>query len=497
MSKSAKKSDVDKMFGRVQNNLVSALLADSSSLNEVLSIVDADDFTIPACHVIVGTMARLLRSNEQVSVETVANQITMDGNLNKVNITTLFDMFSRGDRALVLSSPVGYAYAVRELSAKHRISVLLDDSQEWFSGDSGVDAVSAIANVQSQLNDERLRLSDDKSIIDVADVSGKYLEVIEERRAKSEANKENAEGLQGIPTGIPSLNKYTSGFMPQQMITVGARSGVGKSIFGIMQAVSSARAGLSVLLFSLEMSEQEIVDRIVANLSGVSLSRLKNGYLTNDDLERVKRAQSVLSGMHIQIDTDARATVDSIRSRCIKEAQSERGLDIVIVDYLQLITPTGKFGSRQEQVADLSRNMKLLAKSLSIPVVVLSQLNRQKATEDGETPIPTIDNIRESAALGQDSDIVILLHRDNNVDNTTPHTTIILEKNRNGVSHKHILCYSNLECSNFREIVREKDLDDMSDDIVSDDDIDTLSADDDVDDFVGGDDDVFDDFSWG
>lgn len=473
-------SSAQQVYQRVQKLLVASLLYDGAKTNEVLSIVRETDFEDASMAVIVGAISSLARQNETVSAETVASKLQLEGQLAHIGgIKRIFELYALGEKALVRAQPTSYAIAVREMSSKRRVHSILAQKQVDLDDDSGVSTVDVITNIQDTLSHERLRLSDEASVVDVATYMPAYLDALDERKEVSEANRENAEGLQGIPTLIPSLNKYTSGLMPSQLITVGAKSGVGKSVFAIMQTVAAARAGLSVLMVSLEMSHAEIVDRIVANMSGVSLGRLKTGYLNASDRESVARAQKELANMKILIDTDVRATVDSIRSRCIEQAQSDRGLDLLIVDYLQLITPTGKFHSRQEQVADLSRNMKLLAKSLNIPVVVLSQLNRQKPTggDSEENPLPTMDNIRESAALGQDSDIVILLHRNPTVDNTIPHTLVILEKNRNGRSGVHILCHSNLECSMLREVKREKEVESELDD----DYIDQIQVDDDDD----------------
>lgn len=257
------------------------------------------------------------------------------------------------------------------------------------------------------------------------------------------------------------------------------------TVFAIMSVVAAARAGKSVLFFSLEMSHPEIIDRIVACMSGVSMSKLKQGRLTPDEMELVHKAQEEFKEMKITIDTDPKATVDAIRSKAFKAAQSPKGLDIIILDYLQLVTPVGRHTSRQEAVSDISRNMKLTAKSLNIPIMVLVQLNRAKGDEEDDK-LPTLDNIRESGAIAMDSDVVILLHRDVAHDDTTPQTIVILEKNRNGESQKLIRCHSNLECSLFREIKREKEASER----LTEEDMEDLEDDIDLSDFEGLDDDI-------
>lgn len=254
------------------------------------------------------------------------------------------------------------------------------------------------------------------------------------------------------------------------------------SVFAVNNAVAAARAGKSVLFFTLEMSNEEIDDRIIASMSGVSMSKLKEGNLTEDDMVLVRKALDELKDMKVTVDSDPRVTVDTIRARAFKQAQSPDGLDLIIVDYLQLIAPVGKFSSRQEAVADISRNMKLTAKTLEVPIIVLVQLNRAKGDDDEENKLPSLDNIRESGSIAMDSDVVILLHRDDNFDDTTPHTLVILDKNRNGESHKVIRCHSNLECSVFREVKREKD---VSEERMTEEEMSELEADIDLEDFDG------------
>jgi replicative DNA helicase len=204
------------------------------------------------------------------------------------------------------------------------------------------------------------------------------------------------------------------------------------------------------------MEDDEIKDRIISSTTGIPLYKLSRGILTIEDRKLLSEARERIESMKIKIETEARVTVDSIRAKALRQAQSNNGLDFIIIDYLQLITPVGRFNSRQEAVADISRNAKLLAKNLGVPVMVLVQVNREG--KEDENPIPKLHQIRESGAIAQDSDIVILLHREEALDDTIPHTLVLLEKNRSGESQKTIRCHSNLECSLFREVIKAKDI---------------------------------------
>lgn len=241
------------------------------------------------------------------------------------------------------------------------------------------------------------------------------------------------------------------------MITIGARTGIGKSVFAVNCAVAAAQANATVMLFSLEMSQDQITDRIVSSTTGIPLSTLKTGELSAEQMNMLDNDE--IARMRIIVDTEPKLTVDMIRARALKQAQSPQGLDFVVVDYLQLITPVGRFSSRQEAVADISRNMKLLAKQLGVPVMVLVQLNRN-AGKDEENPLPELEHIRESGAIGQDSDVVLLLHRDKPLDSVVPHTLVIVAKNRDGEASRIIRCHSDLECSVFHEVRKVADVED-------------------------------------
>jgi replicative DNA helicase len=446
------------LYQQVQRRLIASLIYDGTATNRVLELVRPDDFSEPMWETVFSCIMELARRDELISVISVAHLLEQRGALEQLGgVAGLYQLHHDGERYLLQGTPELYAQVVRESAAKNRASILIESAQPTFKDNSGIPAVEAISNLTSEFNDVLFRLSDDSTIINVASYKDDYFELLNNRKRITQENDEKSDGLQGIPTLLPTLNKYTLGWSPQQLITVGARTGIGKSVFAVMALVAAARAGKSVLFFSLEMSHDSIIDRIVACMSGVSQNRLKRGKLTPEDRVLVEEAYNELCRMKIMIDTDPKATVDSIRSKAFNRAQSPDGLDMVILDYLQLVTPVGRFGTRQEAVADLSRSMKLTAKTLGVPIMILVQLNNKDDEEEGK--LPTLDNIRESRSIAMDSDVVVLLHRDLPQDDTTPHTLVVLAKNRDGEANKIIRCHTNLECSIFREIKREKEID--------------------------------------
>lgn len=449
------------LYKLAQEVLISSLLANSEDAIKVMEIISAKNIEEPELALIFEAMSEVLRNDKIIDVLSVAEQLENNGNLKKVGgIDNLYNLKVQGEKH-ILESPIDlFARVVKKASAQHNIKNILKESQDLVKEDSGVPVSDAVSQILSSLNEELNDLATNETTINFNESYPDYIELLKEREKLSIENQENGNNLQGIPTSLKTLSELTTGWGSGQLITVGARTGIGKSIFAVNNAVSAASAGKTVLFFSLEMAKEEIQDRIIASISSISLNELKQGIFNEDQKEIIRKTANIVKDMNIIIETDPKLTIDSIRAKAIKQSQTKEGLDFIIIDYLQLITPTGKFGSRQEAVADISRNMKLISKQLNVPVMIVVQLKRED--KDNENPLPKIDDIRESGAIAQDSDIVILLHRDQTQDDTTPPTLVILAKQRQGPANKTIRCHSNLGFSNFTEMKKTSEIKQMS-----------------------------------
>lgn len=442
----------ESLYVASQKGLVASLLHNPESLTYAIENVSPDDFSEPTLAVVYSAMREAARRGLNSTVPIIAQILDDGGNFENVGgARALFDLERHGVKAS-LEAPVRfYADRVKEGSVRNSIQNTIESKKEELQPDSGQTVLEVVDSLANSLNQELFRLGSSEDIVNFPDALARYKEVLAKRLEKTKESR--YDNIQGIPTPIKSLNKYTSGWGDDQLITVGARTGIGKSLFATACATAAACAGKSVLFFSLEMSGEELFDRIISNLSQINQTRLKSGDIggLESDLDDVVKQ---FNDLKIQIDPTPETTIDTIRAKALQKKQSADGLDLLIIDYIQLVkaTPGRRFNSRQEEVADLSRNAKLLAKQLHIPVIILSQLNREKNGEEDSTP--GLDNIRESGAIGQDSDIVIFLHRDNkeSVDDTEPpKTKIILAKNRGGVSNRTIVCRSFLSTSTFFE----------------------------------------------
>ena len=450
----------DEFYEVSQNDLIATLLFEPKFFDQVLEKVSVEDFSLTPEYLTFKAMVEVSNRNEIISVTSVGGVLQDWGKLETVGgFQYLLDLQRQGE-LVSISSPVKMLISgVKSGSTRLKVQKVLRDSEDALDPDSGRSVFEAVNSVANQLNSELNEMRHDDNVLRVSDTVESYLDLLAERKKASE---ERGNGLQGIPTPLKTLNELTSGWCEEQLITVGARTGVGKSIFAVQSAVHAGMSGHSVMFFSLEMSTEELNDRIFSAVTQVSQSRLKTGNITESDKARIQNSSSMIKRMNIEVDGSPDTTVDIIRAKALQKKQSPEGLDFIIVDYLQLLSPTpGKrYHSRQEQVADLSRSMKLLAKQLQVPIMILVQVNRRNQNDTSEDDTPTIDNIRESAAIAQDSNIVILLHRDKN-DTTeflTPKTKVILAKNRNGQSDRTIVCNSLLATSTFLEIKTADDV---------------------------------------
>jgi replicative DNA helicase len=237
----------------------------------------------------------------------------------------------------------------------------------------------------------------------------------------------------GIPTGFTELDQITNGLHPGQMITVAGRPGAGKSTLGMDFARSAAvKHGKPTVFFSLEMSKLEIMMRLFSAESRIPLRNMRSGHMTDEDWTRMARRSGELAEAPLFIDDSPNLTMMEIRAKA-RRLKQRHGLQLIVIDYLQLMTSGKRVESRQQEVSEFSRAIKLLAKELEVPVVALSQLNR--GPEQRTDKKPMLSDLRESGSIEQDSDLVLLVHREDMYERESPRAgeaDLIIAKHRNG-----------------------------------------------------------------
>lgn len=260
-----------------------------------------------------------------------------------------------------------------------------------------------------------------------------FLDVMGATLDEIQANSNRPDGVYGVPTGFIDFDDLTGGLHPGQMIVVAARPGVGKSTLAIDIARAAAlHAQKTTVFFSLEMSKTEIGMRIISAEATLPMGRLKKGDMNQGEWEQAVSVQQRLGGAPLFVDEAPNNTLVEVRSKC-RKLKKQQGLELVVIDYLQLMTTGKKSESRQQEVSEISRSLKLLAKELEVPIIALSQLNR--GAEQRTDKRPMVSDLRESGSIEQDADIVILLHREDMYDENTPRigeADMIIGKHRGG-----------------------------------------------------------------
>ena len=248
-----------------------------------------------------------------------------------------------------------------------------------------------------------------------------------------EAAAKTSGSITGIPTGFADLDYSTAGFQPSDLILIAARPSMGKTAFALNIALNSAlKSGKCVALFSLEMSKEQLVNRLFAMESMVSSQNIRTGNLSDKEWEKLIEGATAVGNSRIIIDDTGSISISELRSKC-RKFKLEHGLDMIMIDYLQLMTGNGKTDSRQQEISDISRSLKSLARELNVPVVALSQLSRK--VEERTDHRPMLSDLRESGAIEQDADVVMFIYRDDYYNKDTDKkgvAEIIIAKQRNG-----------------------------------------------------------------
>ncbi len=317
--------------------------------------------------------------------------------------------------------------AIKKIKENSVLRKLLKLSDQIREKSSSLSAANLLEEVEKAVLEITLSQTENK-IKKVGDVIDEIIDAISKRREYRERT------TIGIPTGYKKLDLLTSGFRETDLIIIAARPSMGKTAFALSLMYNMAKENHSVLFFSLEMGIVQIVERLLAQASKVPLKKIREGKLNDKEFENLLKAVEELRNLPIYIDDTAGLNIFEIRSRARKQ-KIKTGVDIIFVDYLQLIRGTGRYDSRQQEVAEISGSLKTLAKELEIPVVALSQLSRQ--VEQRSNKRPQLSDLRESGAIEQDADLVMFIHREDFYKNEPTTETesiaeILLEKHRNG-----------------------------------------------------------------
>lgn len=285
-------------------------------------------------------------------------------------------------------------------------------------------------------------------------------EVMRSTQEELERLAKNQSEITGIESGFYELDKMTTGFHANELIILAARPAMGKTAFGLNLAVNAAKSTeKAVAIFNMEMSAEQLAIRMIAAAGGIEMNKLRNGRLEHNDWKKVNEAMSELGDTNLYIEDSSGMTISEIRAKCRRLATQGKGLGLVIIDYLQLITGSAKYeGNRQQEVSEISRSLKTMAMELKIPVIALAQLSRSVELRENKRPI--MSDLRESGSIEQDADIVAFLYRDDYYNKpateitSTSITELIIGKHRNGSTGTIELLFER-DMSNFRNYLKQ------------------------------------------
>ncbi|MDE7384441.1 MAG: replicative DNA helicase, partial [Anaeroplasmataceae bacterium] len=385
--------------------LIGCILMDENLIIELSDILLPDDFYDAKNRLIYRTMLNLSKEGKSIDVTTVVS--TLEANHLLDQCGGIEYLSSIADRSYSTLNFESYCDLVSEASIKRTtIQKLTKLAQDGY--DSKVEAFDYVDLVEKEVFELSKRRKVD-SFKPISVVSKTVL-------TNTEQNSSRTDEVVGLDTGFGCLNKYTQGFQPGQLIILAARPAMGKSAMAMNLAVRVARANKgghgTVAIFSLEMSAEQLVERMIACDSNIRLNNIKSGRIgTKNDWTRFNTACNNLGQLNLYFDDSSDASISSIRAKCRKLA-SDVGLDFIVIDYLQLIESdsANSRATQQERVSKISRSLKLMARELSVPVLALSQLSREVEKRDDKKPI--MADLRDSGSIEQDADIVMFLYRE-------------------------------------------------------------------------------------
>jgi replicative DNA helicase len=403
--------------------VLGGMLLSKDAIADVVETLTAADFYRPAHATIYDAICDLYGRGEPADAVTISAELTRQGEIGRVGGAPYL-------HTLISSVPTAanagyYARIVAERAILRRLVVAGTRIVQLGYGGQGDDVDDVVDRAQAEVYEvtER-RTSEDYQLLE---------QILPSTLDELEAISSRDGTMVGVPTGFRDLDELTNGLHPGQLIIAAGRPGSGKSTAGLdIARNASIKHGMASCIFSLEMGRNEITMRLLSAEARVPLQHMRNGSMSDDDWAKLARRMGEVAEAPLFIDDSPNLTMMEIRAKA-RRLKQRHNLRLIIVDYLQLMTSPKRVESRQVEVSEMSRSMKLLAKELDVPVIAISQLNRQP--EQRADKKPQLSDLRESGSLEQDADLVVLLHREDLYEKESPRAgeaDLIVAKNRNG-----------------------------------------------------------------
>ena len=427
-----------------ERSVLGGMLIEANALELAIEQLHEEDFYLPTHQAIFAAMRDIRNAGGAVDLVTLSNELERHGKLDMVGGPLyLSELMSFVPTAVNTQE---YISIVEEKSVRR----LLIRAGGYIASDAqndGGELEDALNGAERRIYDITMRKS--------ADTLRPIEQVVPEAFNEISELMERKGTITGVSTGFTELNRMTNGFQKSDLIIIAARPAMGKTAIALNIAQYAAlHDDRTVVIFSLEMSASQLVQRMLCTEATVESQKIKEGTVGSDELKRLVEVMEPMSRAKLFIDDTGGATVPEIRSKC-RRLRARHGLDMIVIDYLQLMQSGGgrKSDSRTQEVSDMTRQLKLLARELDVPVVLLAQLNRGPETRQDHTPM--IADLRESGSIEQDADMVILLYRpavyDEDADNTSQ---AIIAKHRHGPTGTVMLAWQG-EYTRFMNLATE------------------------------------------
>jgi len=410
--------------------VLGSIFIDPGVVNDVMEILKSDDFYLKKHQLIFSAIEKLYDAAEPIDVLSVCEQLKQSKKMAAIG--TELEVARLAESVPTSAHALHYAQIVRDKSILRSLISTASDIVESAYGEEEVDEILDRAEKQVfEIAESRAS----KTYQHIGAIMHNIFEKLESVRENPSSVAEPGAFVTGIPTGLKSLDKQTTGFHEADLVIVAARPSVGKTALALTIARNMAiRFNIGVGLFSLEMSKEQLAHRLLCAESFVDLHKLRTGFLSEEDWKKLTAGASILYKANLIVDDEPSLDPRTLRAK-VRRMKREYGVSVVFVDYLQLMHVKRSSESRQQEISEISRSLKLLARELNITIVALSQLSR--AVEQREDKRPRLSDLRESGAIEQDADTVIFIYRDEYYQRTEklyePHEAeVIIGKQRNG-----------------------------------------------------------------
>lgn len=408
-----------------EKSVIGSTLVDKNAVVKVSDFLRPEDFYHDAHGMVYQAILDLYDKRSPVDLVTLTNMLDERDQLKSIGGASYLAQLA--NEVPTATHIFQYATIVKEKATLRKL-ILAGDTIKGLGYQEGDDIEELIDAAEKTLFNVSQNFVKDR-FVHIKDVLNQTYEKISDLH-----DPEASEKYRGVPTGFKALDNILSGLQPADLVILAARPAMGKTAFALNIAQNVAKRGLSIGLISLEMSKEQLVERMFCSLLGVDSWKMRTGKLTENDFAKIGNVMDDLNSMHIFIDDSIGNSISELKAKA-RRLKMEHGLDLLVIDYLQLMSSgSGSFQqNRVQEISEISRSLKALARDLSIPIIALSQLSRAVELRPNKTP--QLSDLRESGAIEQDADVVLMMYREDYYEEDTDRkgiTDLFIRKHRNG-----------------------------------------------------------------